>query len=65
MMSHALRTRELQTLNIPAERVDLAQYVADMLASLSRLSRENGMPLLAHLTELARLEAMRNRRSEA
>ena len=61
MMSHALRTRELQPLDIPAERVDLAQYVADMLASLSRLSRENSMPLLAHLTELARLEALRNK----
>ena len=60
-MSHALRPQDLQYRDIPAERVDLAQYAADMLASLSRLSRENGMPLLAHLVELARLEAMRNR----
>ena len=63
-MGHALRPRELQALEIPAERVDLAQYVADMLQSLSRLSRENGMPLLAHLTELARLEAMRNKETQ-
>ena len=59
-MGHALRTRELEALEIPAERVDLAQYVADMLASLSRLSAENGMALLAHLTDLARIEALRN-----
>jgi len=60
-MSHALRKRDLQIQDFPAERVDLAQYAADMLASLSRLSQENGMPFLAHLTDLARLEAMRNR----
>jgi hypothetical protein len=60
-MGHALRKQELQSRDFPAERVDLAQYAADMLASLSRLSEENGMPLLAHLTELARLEAIRNK----
>ena len=30
------------------------------VASLRRLSEANGMPLLAHLTDLARLEAVRN-----
>jgi hypothetical protein len=63
-MGHALRKQELQIQDFPAERVDLAQYAADMLASLSRLSQENGMPFLAHLTELARLEAIRNRTPE-
>lgn len=62
-MGHALRKQSLQTFDIPAERTDLAQYAADMLASLSRLSQENGMPLLAHLTDLARLEAERNRQT--
>ena len=60
-MGHALRKQDLQPLDIPADRADLARYAADMLASLSRLSDENGMPLLAHLTELARLEALRNK----
>ena len=44
----------------PAAKSDLAHYAADMLASLSRLSAENGMALLAHLTDLARIEALRN-----
>ena len=48
-----------------AGRADLARYAADMLASLSKLAQSNDMPLLAHLTDLARLEAMRNCRAEA
>jgi hypothetical protein len=64
-MGHAFRKQDLQIQDIPAERSDLAQYAADMLGSLSRLSQENGMPLLAHLTDLARLEAMRNRQPDA
>ena len=44
-----------------SSKADLANYAADMLASLCRLSEANGMPLLAHLTDLARLEALRNR----
>lgn len=64
-MGHALRRHDFQTLAIPADRTDLAQYTADMLASLSRLSEENGMPLLAHLTELARLEALRHKKVDA
>ena len=59
-MGHALRQQDLQIRDIPAGRADLARYTADMLASLSRLSEENGMPLLAHLTGLARLEALRH-----
>ena len=51
--------RELAAL--PAAKTDLAHYAAEMLASLSRLSAENGMTLLAHLTDLARIEALRNR----
>jgi hypothetical protein len=39
---------------------DIAEYAADMLASLRRLSEDNGMTLLAHLTDLARMEALRN-----
>ena len=64
-MGHVLKHQDLERRAIPAERADLAQYAADMLASLSRLSRENGMPLLAHLTDLARLEAVRNRNATA
>ena len=43
---------------------DIAEYAADMLASLRRLSEANGMTLLAHLTDLARIEALRNRHAE-
>ncbi len=49
--------RELSAL--PA-KADLAQYAADMLASLSRLAAKNEMTLLAHLTDLARIEALRH-----
>ena len=42
---------------------EIAVYTADMLASLKRISAENGMDLLAHLVELARAEALRNGRS--
>lgn len=45
-------------------KADLATYAADMLASLRRLSEANDMPLLAHLTDLARLEALRNQKAE-
>ena len=48
----------------PAAKADLAHYAADMLGSLSRLSAENGMTLLAHLTDLARIEALRNLQGE-
>jgi hypothetical protein len=48
-----------------AARADLARYAADMLASLSKLAHSNDMPLLAHLTDLARLEAVRNGRAES
>lgn len=41
-------------------RAEVAGYAADMLASLRRLSEANGMPFLAHLTDLARIEAVRN-----
>jgi len=51
--------------SVEAVRADLARYAADMLASLSKLAHSNDMPLLAHLTDLARLEAMRNGRADS
>ncbi|MES2253782.1 MAG: hypothetical protein V4559_01930 [Pseudomonadota bacterium] len=59
-MTQALKTREL----IPSSKAEVAGYAADMLASLRRLSEANGMPLLAHLTDLARIEAVRNSKTE-
>lgn len=41
-------------------KAEVACYAADMLAALRRLSEESGMPLLAHLVDLARVEAVRN-----
>jgi len=52
-MAHALKFQE-------ASKSDVAGYAAQMLASLRRLSEANGMPLLAHLADLARIEAVRN-----
>ena len=43
-----------------ASKTDVAGYAAELLASLRRLSEANGMPLLAHLADLARIEAVRN-----
>ena len=40
---------------------EVAAYAADMLASLKRVSSENGLEILAHLVDLARAEAVRNR----
>lgn len=45
---------------VETSRSEIARYAADMLASLRRLSEANDMPLLAHLTDLARIEALRN-----
>lgn len=45
-------------LNVP--KAEVASYAADMLAALRRLSEASGMPLLAHLVDLARAEALRN-----
>jgi hypothetical protein len=42
---------------------EIADYAADMLASLKRISSDNGMDLLAHLVDLARAEAVRNRQA--
>ncbi|MEP6831569.1 MAG: hypothetical protein ABI963_14600 [Rhizomicrobium sp.] len=54
-MAQALKSQdELRT-----SKSEMAGYAADMLASLRRLSEANGMPLLAHLTDLARIEAIR------
>lgn len=47
-----------------ASKSDVAGYAAEMLASLRRLSEANGMPLLAHLADLARIEAIRNAHEE-
>jgi hypothetical protein len=41
-------------------RAEIACYAADMLASLRRLSEASGMSLLAHLVDLACVEALRN-----
>ena len=65
-MGHVLSKEELEACAVPERaqtRADLARYAADMLASLSRLSEENGMPLLAHLTSLARMEALRHQQA--
>ena len=65
-MGHALREEEVEARALPVHaRADLARYAADMLASLGRLSEENGMPLLAHLTGLARMEALRHQEADA
>jgi hypothetical protein len=66
-MGHALTKEEAQDRDrpgAPSARADVARYAADMLASLRRLAEANGMPLLAHLTDLARLEAVRNSGTE-
>jgi hypothetical protein len=63
-MAHALKIQdESNEDDARASRADVAGYAADLLASLRRLSEANGMPLLAHLTDLARIEAVRNTRS--
>jgi hypothetical protein len=59
-MAHPLKVEEQN----PTTKAQVAGYAADMLASLRRLSEANGMPLLAHLTDLARIEAVRNSRDE-
>ena len=54
-------TQAIKSQSIPhTSRAEVAGYAADMLASLRRLSEANDMPLLAHLTDLARIEAVRN-----
>jgi 3-deoxy-D-arabino-heptulosonate 7-phosphate (DAHP) synthase len=54
-------TQAIKPQTIPrTSRAEVAGYAADMLASLRRLSEANGMPFLAHLTDLARIEAVRN-----
>ena len=54
-------TQALKSQTLPqTSRAEVAGYAADMLASLRRLSEANGMPFLAHLTDLARIEAVRN-----
>ena len=53
-MSHALQA------HAQSSKAEVAGYAADLLASLRRLSEANGMPLLAHLADLARIEAVRN-----
>ena len=45
-------------------KAEVAGYAADMLTSLRRLSEASGMPLLAHLVDLACAEAMRNAHAE-
>jgi hypothetical protein len=59
-MAHALNSQE----QFQTSKAEVAGYAADMLASLRRLSEANGMPLLAHLADLARIEALRNARTD-
>jgi hypothetical protein len=47
-------------MQVQTSKAEVAGYAADLLASLRRLSEANGMPLLAHLADLARIEALRN-----
>ncbi|MGZ5921932.1 MAG: hypothetical protein ACXWLT_09210 [Rhizomicrobium sp.] len=58
-MVHVLNSQA----QVPTSKAEVAGYAADMLASLRRLSEANGMPLLAHLADLARIEALRNART--
>lgn len=44
----------------PLTQEEVAAYTAELLASIRRLSEKNNLKLLAHLVELARLEALRN-----
>ena len=55
-MARAMKSHE----ELHTSKAEVAGYAADMLASLRRLSEANGMPLLAHLADLARIEAVRN-----
>ena len=58
-------TQALKSNHFPqTSRAEVAGYAADMLASLRRLSEANGMPFLAHLTDLARIEAVRNSKED-
>jgi len=50
---------------LDASKAEIAYYAADMLASLRRLSEASGMTLLAHLVDLARVEAIRNAEAAA
>jgi hypothetical protein len=50
--------RSLKPLN--PSKAEVACYAADMLGSLRRLSEASGMTLLAHLVDLACVEAVRN-----
>jgi 3-deoxy-D-arabino-heptulosonate 7-phosphate (DAHP) synthase len=59
-MTQALKSHE----HPRTSRAEVAGYAADMLASLRRLSEANGMPLLAHLADLARIEAVRNSKAD-
>jgi hypothetical protein len=60
-MVHALNSQV--QMQVQTSKAEVAGYAADMLASLRRLSEANGMPLLAHLADLARIEALRNART--
>jgi hypothetical protein len=59
-MAHALKAHE----QLNTSKAEVAGYAADMLASLRRLSEANDMPLLAHLADLARIEALRNAKDD-
>jgi hypothetical protein len=59
-MVHALRSQD----QFHTSKAEVAGYAADMLASLRRLSEANDMPLLAHLADLARMEALRNAKAD-
>lgn len=41
----------------PNDPAALAAYIAQISGELARLSRENGLPTLAYILEMARLEA--------
>ncbi len=41
----------------PNDPAAFASYVASISGELARLSRENGLPTLAYILEMARLEA--------
>ena len=48
----------------PLPPLETARYMGDMLESLGKLARKQGQELLAHLLDLARLEAKSLARSE-
>ena len=61
LLQHEEKDTMGRAISTGRSRREVAAYAADMLASLKRISSANGLDLLAHLMDLARVEAIRNR----